>query len=129
MRASHSILRSVGVMNLFLRYNFTFPFILLHAFKVIGFPDKISFKTQPRYVTCECCCIFISLYFIFSFLALLILRLLAKIIDLVLSSPKYTVNLLSTNQSQAVSKSLFSCFSISSTSLCSYINRIWCAES
>ena len=64
----------------------------------------------PRYVTCECCFIIMSLYFKFSFLALLILRLLAKRIALVLSSPKCMLNLLLTNQLQTFSESLFSFF-------------------
>ena len=85
----HSILRSAGVGNLFLRQrNFSFPFTLFNAFKAKGSPGKVSSKTELRYVTCKCCFIFIFLYFRFSFLALLILRLLAKRIGLVLSSPK-----------------------------------------
>ena len=120
--ALHSIVRSVGVRNLILRYrNSSFPFILLNAFKAIDFIDKVSSKTQPRYVTGESCFIFIFLYFTFSVLARV--RLLAKIIDFVLSSPKCMVNLLSTNQSQTFLKSLFSCFSISSVSLCWYMRH------
>ena len=54
-----------------------------------------------------------SLYFTFSFLAILILRLHAKEIDFILFSTKRTLNLLSTNELQTLSKSSFSCFSIS----------------
>ena len=46
--------------------------------------------------------------FIFSYLALLILRLFVKGINLILSSPKLMFHLLSTNQSQTFPKSLFS---------------------
>ena len=53
--ALHSILHSVGVRNLFLlQRNFSFPLILLNAFKAIGSPDKVSPKTKPRYVICKC---------------------------------------------------------------------------
>ena len=86
---------------------------ILNRVKAIGSSDKGSSKTQPGYVTWECCFIFISLFFTFSFRALLILRLLKKTIGLVLSSLKSTLNLLSTNQSQLFSKSCLSCFSIS----------------
>ena len=51
---------------------------LLNTFEAIGSPGKVSSKTQPRYVTREYCIIFIFLYFIYSFLALLTLTLLAK---------------------------------------------------
>ena len=43
-----------------------------------------------------------------------------KRIDLVLSSPKYILSLLSTSQSKIFPKSLLSCFSISATPLCCY---------
>ena len=89
----------------------------------LSFPDKVSSKTQPRYFYILDSFIFILLYFTFSFLVLSILCLLAKRIYTVLSYRKCMLNLLSTNQSQIFSKSLFSCFSISSTSLCWYMRH------
>ena len=104
----HSILHSVGVRNLFSQQiNSSFLFILFNAFKGTDSSDKVSSKTQIRYVTCECCFIIICLYLTFSFLVLLILCLLAKRIDLVLSSPKLMLNLLLMSQSQTFSESLF----------------------
>ena len=115
MRALRSILHSFGDRNLFLwSKNFSFPFMLFNAFKAISSSNKVSSKAQPRYVTWESC---FTLIF-YSFPALLILCLLAKRTDLVLSSPKCMLNLLSTNQSQTFSKSLFSYFSVFLTSLC-----------
>ena len=87
-----------------------------NVFKAIDSPEKVLSKAQPRYVTCKCCFILIF----YSFPAFLILCLLAKRTNLVLSSPRCMINLLSTNQSQTFSKSLFSCFSVSLTSLCWY---------
>ena len=75
---------------------------------------------HPRYVAYEGCFIFICLYLIFSRQAFFDLRLLANRIDLVLSSPKYILSLLSTNKPHIFSKSLLSRFSVSSTSLCWY---------
>ena len=53
-------------------------FILFNALKTIGSPDNVSSETQPRYVTWKCCFIFISLFFTFSFLTLLICAYLQK---------------------------------------------------
>ena len=78
------------------------------------------FNKHARYVTCRCCFIFIRLYLIFSWRKFYDLRLLAKIIDLVLPSPKCIHSLLSTNQLQIYSKSLLNCFSITSTFSCWY---------
>ena len=94
---------------------------LFRAFKVIG--SQTKFHPTLDEETCEFCFIITSFYFKFSFLALLILRLLAKRIALVLSSPKCMLNLLSTNQLQTFSRSLFSCFPFSSTPLCWYIRH------
>ena len=106
-----SILRSSSVTNLFfLKRNFSLPFILFTTFNAIGSLDIDSSNTHPRYVTSAFCFIFISLYLIFSLQIFLVLRLLAKRIDLVLSSPKWILNLLSTNQSQIFSKSSLSIF-------------------
>ena len=100
--------------------------------KAAGFPGIVSSITQPRWVTCECCFVSMSLNFILSFFIFLILHWLANRIDSVFSSPKWILNLLSTNQSQIFSESLFNAFSISSTSLCwkirnelsAYINKL-----
>ena len=54
----------------------------------------------------------------FKGIAFLILRLLLKRIDLVLSSLKWILNLLSTNQSHIKLKFLLSWISISLMSLC-----------
>ena len=80
------------------------------TFNTIGSPDIDSSNTHPRYVFCAFCFIFISLYLIFSLRIFLALCLLGKKIDLVLSSPKWTLNLLSTDQSQIFSKSSLSIF-------------------
>ena len=106
----YSTLRSFSVRNLLLLWKkISFPFILFNAFKAIGSPEKVSSKTQPRYVTYECCFSFMFLYLLFRFPALLILRLLVRRIDLVLSSRKCMFDLLSTIQLQMFSKSVFSC--------------------
>ena len=55
---------------------------------------------QPKYVTFECCFICIFLKLIFSFGTFFILRLEAKSIDLVSSSPKLMLSLFYTNHSQ-----------------------------
>ena len=99
----------------FLSRNLSLEFILLITFRAIDSPDIVSSNIQPKYVTFECCFICIFLYLIFSFGTLFILRLEAKSIDLVLSSPKWMLSLLSTNHSQMFVKSSFNCFSISIT--------------
>ena len=104
----------------FLQKKFNIPYILFITFSCIGSQNILSSNTHPRYVTCECYFIFIWLYLIFNWRTFFDLRLFAKRIDLVFSSQKCELNLLSTNQSQIFSKSLLGCFSISSTSLC------WC---
>ena len=59
-----SILRSSFVRYLFfLQRNFSFPFILFITFIAIGSQDILLSDTHRRYVTCECC--FIWLYRIF----------------------------------------------------------------
>ena len=101
---------------MFLCRNLSLVFILLITFRAIVSPDIGSFNIQPKYVTFECCFICIFFYLIFSFGTLFILRLEAKSIDLVLSSPKWMLSLLSTNHSQMFLKYLFQLFSISITS-------------
>ena len=72
----------------FLCRNLSLAFILLITFSATDSPDIVLSNIQPKYVTFECCFICIFLYLIFSFGTLFILRLEAKSIDLVLSSPK-----------------------------------------
>ena len=76
MRAFHSILRSIGVRNLFHgTWILVSRLFCSMLFKTIGSPDNVSCKTEPRYATHECCFTFVSLYFIiFSFLTLFILH-------------------------------------------------------
>ena len=65
MRALHSILRSVGVRNfVFTVKKFQFPLYFVQFFLRLQAPRTIGHR-----LTCECCFIFVSLHFIFSFLA------------------------------------------------------------
>ena len=64
--------------------------------------------------------LYLSLYLIFNWQIFFACRLLAKRTDFVLSSPKWILSLLSTNQSQRFSKSSLSHFSICTMSLCWY---------
>ena len=89
--------------------NFSLLLILFITEIAVVSPDIVSSSKYPKYFTLEFCLICISPYFLFSFMTFFILNLVAKIIDLVLPSPKW-MNLLSTNQSQMLSKSLLSCF-------------------
>ena len=75
---------------------------------------------HPKYLTLEYCLIYVSPYFIFSFLTFLILNLVPKSIDLILPSPKWILSSLLTNQSKMLSKFLFSWFS---NSLNHYVDR------
>ena len=81
-----------------LRQNRMHPLILFITFSAIGSQNILSSNTHPWYITCECCFIFIWLYLMFSWRIFFDLHLLEKRIDLVLSSPKCILNLLSTNQ-------------------------------
>ena len=105
--------------NLFCLYkNLNLGFTLFITCMPIDFPESVSSRMQPKYVTFVYCLIFISLYWIFKGLAFLILRLLLKRIDLVLSSPKWMLSLLSTNQSHIKLKFLLSWISIFLIPLC-----------
>ena len=92
-------------------------------------PERVSSKMQLKYVTLEYCVILMSLYWMFSCFDFLILCLLPNKIDFVLSSPKWILNLLSTNQSQSILKFLFSADSISVISLCWNIKQVSSAYS
>ena len=104
----------------FLQRKFNFLFILFITFSAIGLFDIISSNTHKRYVTFECCFIFICLYLILNLRTFFDLCLLAKRTDLVLSSPKCILSFLFKSQSHIFSKFLLSCFLISSTWLCRY---------
>ena len=99
---------------------FWFPFILFITFNAIGSLDIVSFNIFSRYVSSEWCFVFTCFYLVFSWQTLFSLCLLAKRINLLLSSLKCILSLLLTNQLQIFSKSLLSSFSILSTSLCWY---------
>ena len=113
-------------MSFFPIKKFQYLFILLITFSAISSLDITLSNTHLTYLSCECCFKFTCLYLTFSWHLTFSwqifsdLHLLAKRIDLVLSSPKCILSLLPTNQSQILSKSLLSCFSISSTSLYCY---------
>ena len=87
-------------------------------FKAIDSPERLSSKIYPRYFTFACCLISMSLYAIFKGLSFRNLCLVTNNTDFVLSCPKCILNLLSTNQSHKLKKSLISCFSISILLLC-----------
>ena len=88
-------------------------FILSITFKAIDSPQRLSFKIYPRYLAFACCLISMQSYTIFKDLAFRSLCLIPNNIDFVLSCPKCILNLLSTNQSHRLEKSLIICFSIS----------------
>ena len=117
--AEHSAKRFCEI-SIFPIKNFNFPFILFKTFSTIGALDIVTCNMHPRHVTSECCFIFLCLCLIFSWRKFFDLRFLPKRIDIVMSSPKRILSLLSTTQSHIFSKSLLSWFSISSTSLCWY---------
>ena len=87
-------------------------------FKAIDSPERLSSKIHPRYFTFACCLISMSLYVIFKGLSFRNLCLVTNNTDFALSCAKCILNLLSTNQSQKLKKSLISCFSISILLLC-----------
>ena len=90
--------------------------ILLITFAVMESPDSVSSDMQPKHATFECCFIFVYFYnWCLVFGTFFISHLEAKSIDLVLSSLKRMLILLSTDHSQMFVKSLFNYFSISIT--------------
>ena len=92
--------------------------ILYITLSVNASPDIVSSIKHPSYFTLECCLIYISPYFMLTFLMFSFLNVEAKSIDFVLSSPNEILSLFSTNQSHILEKSTFSCFSISLIALC-----------
>ena len=100
--ALHNKLWSSLVENLsVLCKNLSPKFILLVTFRAMESPDSISSDMQPKHATFECCFIFV--YFdnwCLVFGTFFISHLEAKSIDLLLSSLKQIVILLSTDHSQ-----------------------------
>ena len=82
------------------------------VFNAIDFPDIVSSSKQPRYVTLEYCFISIPLDIILSFPAFFNLSFEPKSMHFVFSSPRWILNLLSTNHSHKLAKSLFNWCSI-----------------
>ena len=88
------------------------------TFKAIDSPERLWSRIHPRYFTFTYCLISVPLYTMFKVLAFQKLCLVPNKIDFALSWPKCWLNLLSTNQSCKLEKSLNSCFSVSVTILC-----------
>ena len=82
------------VYNLLLNF---LPLILFITFKAIASSEKLSSNSQPKYVTFEYCLILTSPYCMSKVPIFFFLFLVEKRIDLVLSPPKWMLNLLSTN--------------------------------
>ena len=89
-----------------------FDLSFLKVFNAIDSPDIVSSSKQPKYVTLEYCFILIPLYIILSFLAFFNLSFDPKSMHFVLSSTRWILNLLSTNHSHKLAKSLFNWCSI-----------------
>ena len=88
------------------------------VFNAIDSPDVVSSSKQPKYVTLEYCFISIPLRIILSFPAFFNLSFEPRSMHFVLSSPRWILNLLSTNHSCKLAKSLIYWCSILWTSLC-----------
>ena len=72
---------------------------LIYNVKCHDFPRHLSSNKYPKYLTLEFCLVCISTYFKVSLFIFFLLNLVAKCIDLVVSSSKCILSLLSTNQS------------------------------
>ena len=97
--------------------NFRREFTFSITFKAIDSLDRLWSKIHPRYFTFSYCLIAVPLHTMFKVLAFRSLCLVPNKIGFVFSWPKCTLNLLSTNQSHKLEKSLSGCFSISVTFL------------
>ena len=91
------------------------------VFNAIDSPDIVSSSKQPKYV--EYCFISIPLCIIWNFPAFFNLSFEPRSMHFVLSSPKWILNLLSTNHSHKLAKTLFNWCSIVWTSICWNIRR------
>ena len=90
---------------------------------------KVFSRMQTKYMTLECFFVLMSLYWTSSAFEFLISCLLPNKIDFVLSSPKWILNLLSTNQSQSMVKFLFNTVLISGICFCWNIKQVSSAYS
>ena len=120
IKALHKICLRYGVkylLNILCR-NLSLLLILFITFKAIASPDKVSSNSQPEYVTFEYWLILTSPYSMSRGTIFLFQFLVEKRIDLVLSFPKWMVNLLSTNQSHILEKFFVCSLFICSRSLC-----------
>ena len=105
--------------NLFFLYkNVGLLLILFITFKAIDSQERVSCNKQPRYVAVWYCLLCISPYVISRLLILLSICFVPNSIRFVLSSPKWLLSLLSTNQSQTFEKFLYRFLSIYFKSLC-----------
>ena len=120
--ALHKSLRKGDVKKRFPLYrNLRREYTLLIMFKAIDSVERFSSKKHPSYFTFAYCLISIPLHTIFKEfkdLAFQSLCLAPNKIDFVLSCRKCILNLLSTNQSQKLEKSLICCFLFTITLLC-----------
>ena len=98
--------------------------ILLITFKAIASPNRFSTNSQSKYFTFEYCLILMLPYFISNVAIFFFLFLVEKKIDLDLSSPKWMLSLLSTNQSHILQMFLVCSFFIRSRSLCWYSKHV-----
>ena len=116
----HNNPRNFGFRNSFCLYkNCNFALIFLRDFIAMGSLHKLASTQQSRYSTIWNGFILLLSYVMFSvgsFSSLL------KIMHLVLSPPKWTDHLLSTNHLDTFANSLFETFPISEMSLCWWVS-------
>ena len=113
MSALHSILRNFEFKNdCFLYKKLNLLLILFITLEAMDFPEISSSRMHPKYVTLFICVILIS-PLLMSRVSSFFKRLFdPNTIDLVLSSPKWMLNLFYTNQSHNELKFLFKLSSI-----------------
>ena len=85
---------------------------LIYNVKSHDFPRHLSSNKYPKYLTLEFCLVCISTYFKVSLSIFFLLNLVAKCIDLVVSSSKFILSLLLSNQSHILQKSSFNWLSL-----------------
>ena len=108
MSALQSNLRNaLHKKDCFLYRNFSLPLILLMTLLHMDSPERELSSMHPRYSTKLYCLILISPLLMSNTSRFLSRFYVPKTIDLVLSSPKWKLNLFSTNQSQSELKFLF----------------------
>ena len=117
-------LRSDRDRNLFFLYkNLSLVLIFLMTCKAIGSPDRFSSSTQPIYETVWYCLICTVPYLILKLISFFNRFFVPNNMHLVLSSPKWIIGLLLTNQLQILEKFLLRFFSIALASLCWYTKQ------